>query len=91
MIANPSFIHNLLSDVILRGATAVDKRKLLFALGAKQDRASAWERLLETWEDMDQPRHGLRGYEVWGTTIVLVSEVTANKTVTFEKVASWAE
>ena len=90
MIPNPSFIHDTLTDVITRGATAVDKRKLLFALGAKQDRPSAWGRLLDAWEELDQPRHSLRAYAVWDTTLILASELTPQKAISLEKVTAWA-
>lgn len=90
MTPNPSFVHETLSDVLTRGAIAIDKKKLLFALGAKQDRPSAWERLLEAWEQLDQSRHTLRAHVLWGTTLVLAYEGTPQRTVTLDKVTNWA-
>jgi hypothetical protein len=90
MAPNPSFVHDTLTDVITRGATAVDKKKLLFALGAKQDRASAWDRLLDAWAQLDQARHSLRAQEVWGTTLLLAVEGTPQRVVSLDKVADWA-
>ena len=90
MIPNPAFTHDILTDVITRGATTVDKRKLLFALGAKQDRASAWGRLLDVWEELDQPRNSLRAYAVWDTTLILASEAAPRKAMALEVVKEWA-
>ena len=89
MLANPSFVHDVLTDVMTRGAVTVDKKKLLFALGAKQDRGSAWTRLLDAWEELDNPRGTLRGNESWNMTIILASEQNLTKTVPIEQVTNW--
>jgi len=89
MLANPSFVHDTLTDVMIRGATVVDKKKLLYALGAKQDRQSAWKRLLDAWEELDMARGALRGVEVWSVTLILTTDDNLNAVVTFKPVTDW--
>ena len=89
MLANTPFVHDTLTDVMTRGATTVDKKKLLFALGAKQDRQSAWGRLLDIWEELDQSRGALRGTDVWGVTLILTKEDNSSVAVALEAVSDW--
>jgi len=90
MIPNPGLISDILTDVITRGAAVVDKRKLILALGAKQDRPSVWGRLLDAWEDLDEARSSLRAVELWGVTLVLAKEDDLGKQPAFASVADWA-
>lgn len=89
MLASPAFVHDTLTDVMTKGAVVVDKRKLLYALGAKQDRQSAWKRLLDAWEELDMARTALRGMDVWGATIVLTTNDDPKATPVFDAVTAW--
>lgn len=89
MLQNPALVHDILTDVMTRGAAVVEKRKLLYALGAKQDRQSVWKRLLDSWEELDNPRSTLRGLEIWGVTMVLTMDADSTKSISFELVTNW--
>lgn len=85
MQTNPAYIHDLLCTVKERGAALAPKPRILWALGAKQDRPSAWRRLLDAWEELDEARDTLMGVEN-GQVIVLF---THREDMNIQPVEEW--
>lgn len=62
MAANPSLIQGLLHDVTIYGSVCIHQRKLAWMLGRKNMNASAFELLLDEWnEELNEDRSKLRG------------------------------
>ena len=76
-------LNALFLDVHCQGAVTIDKRKLLGLMGKGQDRPSAWEYLLDLWEEAGFDRACLKGAE-FERNIILASNIE------FVKVEKWA-
>lgn len=72
MLANPALVLDVLTSAMVNGVTTVETKKLIYALGGKQDRAAVWVRLLDAWQhDLDNPRDTLCGFEIEGTIVLI--------------------
>jgi len=65
----------LLLDVKDRGSVAIEKRKILYMLGRKNESASVWRDLLDAWEELGYERKALYGFEHNGIITLTISEV----------------
>lgn len=65
----------LLLDVKDRGSVAIEKRKILYMLGRKNESVSVWRDLLDAWEELGYERKDLYGFEHNGIITLTISEV----------------
>ena len=84
MAKSSDVLSALFLDIYCQGAIIIDKRKLLGLMGKGQDRPSAWEHLLDLWEEAGYDRSTLSGAE-YDKNVILCWENT------FEKVTNWAD
>ena len=87
MLANPAFVNAILTEVLERQAAVVFTKRMIWALGAKNDKPAVWARLLDAWEELDRPRNTLQGIEI-GSFIILTELPEGDQ---LEPVANWAQ
>ncbi len=76
-----------LIDVRDRGSACIEKKKILWMLGRKNDGAGAWSSLLAEWEELGGDKSALHGIE-WGPQGASFITVTAMQPANIEE--SWA-
>lgn len=69
-------LQALLVDVRDQGGACIPKKKLLFFLGRANANSSAWQLLLDEWEEV-APSQKLFGFE-WGPNIILSADTNAD-------------
>lgn len=59
-----AMLHSFLIDVRDAGSARIDRRKLAWMLGRTNLNASAWQLLLEEWEEIVSTPTTLRGFRI---------------------------
>ncbi len=76
-----SLMRNLLYDVLENGTATISKQRLLWWMGRSNDTPTAWQILLEEWEEVGGDRADLQGFEThsgWLTLFIGEAEPVVN-------------
>lgn len=66
-------VRSLLKDVELEQGIKTTTRKFLWMLGKQYDVKSAWDALLDEWEEMGHPRKSLHGIALDTGVLILTT------------------
>lgn len=68
-------IDSLLMTVAFENVVRIHKKKLLWMLGWKYDKAGAWQQLLEAWEDLEYDKSCFYGFEHENYIVLVYSPI----------------
>ena len=72
-------LHSMLIDVRDRGSICIEKKKLLWMVGRKNDGHAVWTSVLNEWEELGGIRADLHGVE-YSLFITLINRAASNVT-----------